>query len=310
MKVLNLATLLIAAAVAQFASGQNAGRFYSASATVVPEPQTNQNDSAELRRAKENLDAAAQQQQNTSGNRATLKRGAYAQAMGVRMQKGAWLGLSASPPPPALRHQLKLPDGTGLVVDFVQPNSPAQKAGVRQYDLLVKLNDQLLINSPQMSVLVRTYKPGEEIQLDLFREGQRKTIPVTLVEHELPPINDDFTPQIFPDGRTAPPATPPSPTLLVPPSPDGEVIQKNERSLTWIDGKRQITVTVGDGNMLTISDAKTGKTMFKGTLDALDKQSQLPDEVRDAVDRVKEFLQAQTDKSDEAGQKQNGRQAK
>jgi hypothetical protein len=303
--------LLIAATTTRLASGQSGGSYSSARVAVAPEPQTNQNDSsAQVRRAKENLDAAAQQQQSTNEDGPALRRRANAQAMRARMQKGAWLGLSASSPPPALRHQLKLPDGTGLVVDFVQPNSPAQKAGVRQYDLLVKLNDQLLINSPQLGVLVRTYKPNDELQLDLFREGPRKTIRVILVETNLRPITDEFAPQVFPDVRAVPPATPPSPNRIAPAPPDGTIIQKNERSLTWIDGKRQITVTVGDGNMLTISDAKTGKTMFKGTLDALEKQTQLPEEVRDAVNRVKEFLKAQPDKLDESVQKRNDRQAK
>src|SRR4051812_14577750 len=77
---------------------------------------------------------------------------------GAAMEKGAWLGVNTSPPPHVLRQQLQLPRGVGLVVDMVAPDSPAQAAGVKQYDVLHKLNDQILINQQQLAVLVRTFK--------------------------------------------------------------------------------------------------------------------------------------------------------
>src|SRR5579862_3142527 len=44
-------------------------------------------------------------------------------------QKGAYLGVSSSPAPPVVRKQLGLPEGMGLVVDIVMPESPAATAG-------------------------------------------------------------------------------------------------------------------------------------------------------------------------------------
>src|SRR5438046_1432237 len=64
----------------------------------------------------------------------------------VQLEKKAWIGISVSPAPAALRHQLKTPDGIGLVIEFVQPKSPADETGLKPFDLLVKLDDQWLVN--------------------------------------------------------------------------------------------------------------------------------------------------------------------
>jgi len=82
-----------------------------------------------------------------------------------KTEKAAFLGVSGSPVMPALREQLKLPKGVGLVVEHVEPKSPAEEAGIKQYDVLHKIGDQLLVNAHQLAVLVRMHKPDEEVTL-------------------------------------------------------------------------------------------------------------------------------------------------
>ena len=235
--------------------------------------------------------------------------------MARHTEKAAYLGLSTSPPPPALRHQLKLPDGTALVVDFVQPNSPAQKSGIRQYDLLLKLNDQLMINAEQLAVLVRTFKPGEEVHLTLLREGEKQSVSVTLAERDLPPLNELELQLEIPYRQ---PGSPPAAPRGLPGGGGGGggmgggggamfggggatsgypkgLVTPNEHTLTWIDGKRQITVSMGDDKTVTVADAKTGKIMFQGPLEAVEQQRDLSPDTRDALKRLKQFLQPYSD---------------
>ena len=117
----------------------------------------------------------------------------------VKTEKAAFLGVSGSPLTPALREQLKLPTGVGMVIDFVESNSPAESAGLKQYDILHKLDNQLLINAHQLAVLVRLHKPGEEVSLTVIHQGQPKEIKTALIEKEVTAL-DDRNPWGVPPG--------------------------------------------------------------------------------------------------------------
>lgn len=102
-----------------------------------------------------------------------------------KTEPAAYLGVSTSPVTAALSEQLKLPKGVGLIVDFVEPKSPAEEAQLKQYDVLHRFDDQLLINAHQFAVLVRMHKAGEEVTLSVIRRGEERPIKVKLVEREV-----------------------------------------------------------------------------------------------------------------------------
>lgn len=109
-------------------------------------------------------------------------------AVRQRMVKAAFLGVTTRPVMPELTAQLELPRGVGLVVTFIEPDSPAAKAGLREHDVLHKLGDQLLINAEQLSVLVRTYKPEDDVTLNIIRGGKKLDLTATLEEREVPEL--------------------------------------------------------------------------------------------------------------------------
>lgn len=96
-----------------------------------------------------------------------------------------YLGVNTSPPSEALVEQLKLPKGFYLLIDSVEPDSPAATAGLRAFDLLQRLDDQLLVNSEQLTVLIRNRRAGDEVDLTLVREGQPLKLRARLGEHRL-----------------------------------------------------------------------------------------------------------------------------
>ncbi len=106
----------------------------------------------------------------------------------MEMEQATFLGIEASSVPPTLSAQLGLPRGTGLVVGHVAPKSAA--AGVlQQHDILLKLDDQILIEAHQLAVLVRNHKEGDEVTLTYLRAGQRATAKVKLGTHEVPKMS-------------------------------------------------------------------------------------------------------------------------
>jgi serine protease Do len=109
---------------------------------------------------------------------------------GDKMEKEnvTFLGVEASPAPAALAAQLGLARGTGLVVSQVAPKSAADGV-LQQHDILLKLDDQILIEPHQLSVLIRNHKEGDEVTLTYIRGGKQATAKVKLTMHEVPKVS-------------------------------------------------------------------------------------------------------------------------
>lgn len=95
-------------------------------------------------------------------------------------QRQGWIGVAVSKASPVLAYQLRLPHGAGIVVENVLPKSPADEAGVQQYDIIEKLDDQLLVNPEQFQALVNSHHPGAQVSLTIVREGKRHHVEVKL----------------------------------------------------------------------------------------------------------------------------------
>ena len=94
----------------------------------------------------------------------------------------AYLGVHTSRLDNGLSHQLGLPLGAHLKVERVATGSPAEDAGIKLFDILVKLDDQLLINPEQLKTLVQMRNPGECITLSILRQSKPLSVLVELTE--------------------------------------------------------------------------------------------------------------------------------
>ena len=92
----------------------------------------------------------------------------------------AFLGLVATKLSPDVRRQLGLSGNLFLSVVQVSPNSPAQKAGLKQGDVLKNFDDQILVNPEQLAELVRSKEIGDEVNLSILREEKEKNLKVKL----------------------------------------------------------------------------------------------------------------------------------
>jgi serine protease Do len=82
----------------------------------------------------------------------------------------------------ALAKQFKVPDLAGALVDDVTKGGPADKAGIKNGDVIRKLNGQTVEDSNQLIAMITDMNPGSEATLDILRDGQPLTIRVTLGE--------------------------------------------------------------------------------------------------------------------------------
>jgi hypothetical protein len=107
-----------------------------------------------------------------------------------------YLGVETSQVPTVVSEQLNLGKGLGLVVDYVEPNSPAASAGVQQNDILKMLNDQILIEPSQLRKLLQTFSEGTEVTLTILRKGQEQKLTAKLARKEVPQRRN-----LFPGGN-------------------------------------------------------------------------------------------------------------
>ncbi len=104
-----------------------------------------------------------------------------------KAEKGPWLGIAMEPVGEVVRAQLPLAPGEGIVVSHVAAEGPAAKAGLQANDILLRFDDQILVEPTQLKKLIAMKKPGEGVKLTYLRKGAQKSADVTLIEHELEP---------------------------------------------------------------------------------------------------------------------------
>lgn len=81
------------------------------------------------------------------------------------------------------KETLHLPDEVkaGIVIMAIGEFTPAYKAGLRQYDVIVKLDNQEIQNSAQLrKFLTLNKRPGDTVQVTYYRDGFKKTATVKL----------------------------------------------------------------------------------------------------------------------------------
>ena len=73
-----------------------------------------------------------------------------------------------------------LPSDRGTLVARVEPNQPAEKAGIKQGDVIVRVNGKEITPEQTLSYIVANVALGTRIPVELIRDGKRQTVNVTV----------------------------------------------------------------------------------------------------------------------------------
>lgn len=104
----------------------------------------------------------------------------------VRYQKRAYLGVHLLPLTRELRGFFRAPEDAGVLVSKVEPDSPAEQAGVQVGDLILELDGQRVANAWQVARQVRDKKEGQKVALKVLRKGEPVALKVALRLREKP----------------------------------------------------------------------------------------------------------------------------
>lgn len=91
-----------------------------------------------------------------------------------------WLGVALKDVTPEQARQLKLGDEYGAVVDKVEADSPASKAGLQTGDVIVEFAGEKVRSVAELRRLVRETPPGRTVEVRIRRNGEKKTLSATL----------------------------------------------------------------------------------------------------------------------------------
>jgi len=91
-----------------------------------------------------------------------------------------YLGVMIQDVTPALAKEFKLKDTSGALVGDVVPRGPAAKAGLKDGDVVLEYNGKNVVDSRRLRLAVGETKPGTTVPMKILRNGETKTLEVTV----------------------------------------------------------------------------------------------------------------------------------
>ncbi len=94
------------------------------------------------------------------------------------------IGVFAQTVTPALMAGLGLPQDWGVLVGDVEPEGPADRAGLKVGDIVVGLNGKTMQNARQLEIGVYRYPRNERVTLDVMRGADKLSVQIPVTERE------------------------------------------------------------------------------------------------------------------------------
>jgi serine protease Do len=98
-----------------------------------------------------------------------------------RVSRG-FIGVTLTDVTPGLQRALSLTVSEGALVQDVTPRSPAERAGLRAYDVIVQVEGRPVVTNQELIRDIAARQPGSVARLDVIREGRRHALTVKLAE--------------------------------------------------------------------------------------------------------------------------------
>jgi hypothetical protein len=206
------------------------------------------------------------------------------------------LGLRLSRASTVLRQQLALTRGAGLVVEDVTPGSRAARAGFKQHDVLVMLDDQLLLLPEQLGALIEAAPADTPMVCTVLRGGRKVELPLgsttpngvataspstglRATESALAIVREAGGIPRPTAGRREPAATAPA-----------RLTRLATETLLRQDADYQIRLTGGAETRLVVTDTQ-GRVVFDDAIDTPEGRSRMPVAVRQRVEEMERSLE-------------------
>ncbi len=91
-----------------------------------------------------------------------------------------WLGVAMQPITPALADAMGRSNHDGVVIDKIEPDSPASQADLQQGDVITAVNGQEVKGSRELAMTIASIPKGDSAKLTIWRDGHERTVEVKI----------------------------------------------------------------------------------------------------------------------------------
>jgi S1-C subfamily serine protease len=117
-----------------------------------------------------------------------LDSGEDAQLPPLQRPTWGWIGCRLGEIDEGLARQLNLDSADGVLIVEAMPNSPGLLGGLRDNDVVRKMDNEVIRSTDDLRTVVRTTKPGQVMKFTVTRDGREVVVPVTLGTRPVPPV--------------------------------------------------------------------------------------------------------------------------
>jgi serine protease Do len=117
-----------------------------------------------------------------------------------RVSRG-FIGVGLTDVTPTLQRALHLTVGKGAMIQDVTPGSPAERAGLHPYDIIIEVEGRQVMNNEEVIRDISSRQPGSIARLEVVRDGRTQTVQVKLVERPLRDRSPDGLEDLGPRPR-------------------------------------------------------------------------------------------------------------
>jgi serine protease Do len=101
-----------------------------------------------------------------------------------RVARG-YIGVGLTDLTPALHRALRIEPERGALIQDVSPDTPAERAGLRAYDVITRVDTVGIRSDEDLIRYISGRPPGSLAALEVWREGQARTLSIKLTERPL-----------------------------------------------------------------------------------------------------------------------------
>jgi serine protease Do len=98
-----------------------------------------------------------------------------------RVSRG-YIGVALRDVDPDLQRSLGLPISRGAMVQDVTEGSPAERAGVRPYDIIISFAEQPVASDDELIRAISSHSPGSAARVRVLRDGREQSLTVKMAE--------------------------------------------------------------------------------------------------------------------------------